>query len=96
MAGNAPRIFKATNRWGVPYLAVGVSALFSLLAYLSVGTDSSIVFNWLVDFTNCSGFGSCKITLQQSLVSSISPIPQHPSLRIESTANNRPIQGYAA
>ncbi|CEN61716.1 hypothetical protein ASPCAL08366 [Aspergillus calidoustus] len=58
MAGNAPRVFKVTNRWGVPYLAVGVSALFSLLAYLSVGTDSSIVFNWLVDFTNCSGFGS--------------------------------------
>ncbi|KAL4985902.1 amino acid permease/ SLC12A domain-containing protein [Aspergillus falconensis] len=39
MAGNAPRIFKATNRWGVPYVAVGTSALFSFLAYLSVGTD---------------------------------------------------------
>jgi amino acid transporter len=56
VSGNAPSIFKTCNRWGVPYLAVTASALFSLLAYLSVGTSSSIVFNWLINFTNTSGF----------------------------------------
>jgi amino acid transporter len=94
MAGNAPRIFKVTNRWGVPYLAVGVSALFSLLAYLSVGTDSSIVFNWLVDFTNCSGFGSCKAPFMVSL--SPSSLPPLPIPIQDPTTNNFPIQGSAA
>src|SRR5699024_2423013 len=54
VSGNAPSIFKTCNRWGVPYLAVLVSALFSALAYLSVGNSSSVVFNWLVNFTNTS------------------------------------------
>ena len=56
VSGNAPSIFKACNRWGVPYLAVLASSLFSALAYLSVGKSSSVVFNWLVNFTNTSGF----------------------------------------
>ncbi|KAJ5605296.1 Proline-specific permease [Penicillium lagena] len=56
MSGNAPSIFKACNRWGVPYYAVGASACFSALAYLSVGNSSSIVFNWFINFTNTSGF----------------------------------------
>ncbi|OJJ51801.1 hypothetical protein ASPZODRAFT_127935 [Penicilliopsis zonata CBS 506.65] len=56
MSGNAPSVFKTCNRWGVPYLAVAASAVFSLLAYLSVGNSSSTVFSWLVNFTNTSGF----------------------------------------
>ncbi|KAL1960090.1 hypothetical protein VTO42DRAFT_262 [Malbranchea cinnamomea] len=56
MAGNAPSIFKACNRYGLPYMAVGASALFSGLAYLSVANSSSTVFNWLVSLTNTSGF----------------------------------------
>ncbi|KAJ5929882.1 hypothetical protein N7454_006832 [Penicillium verhagenii] len=56
MSGNAPRIFKTCNRWGVPYYAVGASACFSALAYLTVGTSGSVVFNWFVNFTNTSGF----------------------------------------
>jgi amino acid transporter len=56
MSGNAPSIFKSCNRWGVPYYAVAVSSCFSALAYLSVGNSSSIVFNWLINFTNTSGF----------------------------------------
>ncbi|KAL5358611.1 amino acid permease/ SLC12A domain-containing protein [Aspergillus floccosus] len=56
VSGNAPSIFKACNRWGVPYLAVGVSALFSVLSYLAVGNGSYTVFNWLINFTNTSGF----------------------------------------
>lgn len=56
MSGNAPSVFKTCNRWGVPYYAVAASACFSALAYLSVGSSSSIVFNWFVNFTNTSGF----------------------------------------
>ncbi|KAB8236586.1 hypothetical protein ETB97_005367 [Aspergillus alliaceus] len=56
VSGNAPSIFKACNRWGVPYYAVGVSSLFLFLAYMSVGSGSNTVFNWLINFTNTSGF----------------------------------------
>lgn len=56
VSGNAPSIFKTCNSWGVPYYAVIASSLFSLLAYLSVSNSSSVVFNWLVNFTNASGF----------------------------------------
>ncbi|KAJ5557950.1 hypothetical protein N7535_009443 [Penicillium sp. DV-2018c] len=56
MSGNAPSVFKACNRWGVPYYAVSASACFSALAYLAVNNSSSIVFNWFVNFTNTSGF----------------------------------------
>ncbi|EED21643.1 glycogen branching enzyme GbeA, putative [Talaromyces stipitatus ATCC 10500] len=56
MSGNAPSVIKTCNRWGVPWIAVSCSAMFSLLAYLSVGTSSSVVFNWFVNFTNTSGF----------------------------------------
>ncbi|BCR92067.1 proline permease PrnB [Aspergillus chevalieri] len=56
VSGNAPKVFKTCNRRGVPYYAVGASSLFAGLAYLSVGSSSSVVFNWLVNFTNTSGF----------------------------------------
>ena len=56
MSGDAPRLFRTCNRRGVPYYAVGASSLFGCLAYLSVGSSSSIVFNWLINFTNTSGF----------------------------------------
>lgn len=56
VAGNAPSIFKSCNRYGLPYVAVGTSALFSALAYLSVSNNSGVVFNWLVSFTNESAF----------------------------------------
>ncbi|BCS17019.1 hypothetical protein ALUC_81226A [Aspergillus luchuensis] len=35
VSGNAPSIFKSCNRWGVPYFAVAISSLFSLLAYMA-------------------------------------------------------------
>ena len=56
VAGNAPRIFKRCNRYGLPYMAVIASSLFSALAYLSVANNSAVVFNWLVSLTNTSGF----------------------------------------
>ncbi|KAI0469854.1 histidine permease [Xylariaceae sp. FL0804] len=56
LTGHAPSWFKACTRSGVPYRAVAVSSLFTLLAYLNVGTSSSVVFNWFVNLTNTSGF----------------------------------------
>ncbi|KAL4734834.1 amino acid permease/ SLC12A domain-containing protein [Aspergillus similis] len=56
VSGNAPSIFKTCNRFGVPWLAVTVSALFALLSYLAVSSGSYTVFNWLINFTNTSGF----------------------------------------
>ncbi|GAD99023.1 proline permease PrnB [Paecilomyces variotii No. 5] len=56
VANHAPSIFKTCNRWGLPYVAVATSSLFSGLAYLSLGTSSSVVFNWFVSLTNTCGF----------------------------------------
>ncbi|KAF9630709.1 AAT family amino acid transporter [Lasiodiplodia theobromae] len=56
VAGSAPRVFARCNRWGVPYVAIGTSAAFSLLSYLNVSSSSAVVFNWLVNLTNTSGF----------------------------------------
>lgn len=56
VAGNAPAIFKRCNKNGVPYYAVLASAAFSPLAYLSVGDESAVVFNWLVSILNTAGF----------------------------------------
>ncbi|KAL4786524.1 amino acid permease/ SLC12A domain-containing protein [Aspergillus varians] len=56
VSGDAPSLFKSCNRFGVPYIAVTVSALFSLLSYLAVSSGSYTVFNWFINFTNTSGF----------------------------------------
>lgn len=53
--GNAPRVFKTCNRWGVPWVAVAVSSLFSGLAYLNVASSGAVVFNWFVNLTNTWG-----------------------------------------
>lgn len=56
VAGNAPRIFKTCNKQGVPYIAVGVSATFGLLAYMNLSNSSSVVFSWFINLTNTSGY----------------------------------------
>lgn len=56
LSGNAPAIFKTCTKSGIPYYAVGASSLFALLAYLNVGSSSSVVFAWFVNLTNTSGF----------------------------------------
>lgn len=55
-AGHAPQVFQYRNRFGVPYVSVLASGLFSLFAYLSVATSSSAVFNWLMHFVTTSGY----------------------------------------
>lgn len=54
--GTAPAIFKRCTRSGVPYVAIGFSAVFSLLAFLNCSNSGAEVFNWLVNLVNCTGF----------------------------------------
>ena len=53
--GNAPAIFKRTDRRGVPIFALGLSALFALLAYMNVSDDSKVVFGYFVNLTTIFG-----------------------------------------
>lgn len=53
--GKAPRIFAKTNRWGIPYNALGVSVLFCLLAYMNVSAGSSKIFNYFVNVVSICG-----------------------------------------
>nr|RBQ83628.1 hypothetical protein FVER53263_12243 [Fusarium verticillioides] len=52
--GKAPRIL-TWERFGVPYLCVGVTTIFGLLVYLNVSNSGSEVFFWL---SNLSGVGA--------------------------------------
>lgn len=54
-SGSAPKIFLRTTRSGLPYVAFGICSCFALLAYMSVGTSSGIVFSWLSNFSATSG-----------------------------------------
>ncbi|KKZ67098.1 hypothetical protein EMCG_07208 [[Emmonsia] crescens] len=58
VAGNAPKIFTKTNRWGVPYFAVTSCTVISLLAYLSVSSSAGVVFNWFVNMINMAAYFS--------------------------------------
>ncbi|KAF9893828.1 hypothetical protein FE257_009998 [Aspergillus nanangensis] len=52
---HAPSMFKARNKYGVPYVSVIATALFSGFAYLSLAVSSSAVFNLLMYFITTSG-----------------------------------------
>ncbi|RMZ77933.1 hypothetical protein DV738_g4184, partial [Chaetothyriales sp. CBS 135597] len=53
--GYAPRIFRRTNKAGVPYMALGVSIAFSFLAYLNVAESSKQVFLYFVNLVTIFG-----------------------------------------
>lgn len=53
--GNAPKIFRRTNKDGVPLYALGASALFCLLAFMNVSDDSKTVFTYFVNLTTIFG-----------------------------------------
>ncbi|KAE8146210.1 amino acid permease/ SLC12A domain-containing protein [Aspergillus avenaceus] len=54
--GHGPRVFKLRNGYGVPYMAVMITALFSGFAFLSVAISSTVVFNLLMYFITTSGY----------------------------------------
>ncbi|KAF2095970.1 hypothetical protein NA57DRAFT_78743 [Rhizodiscina lignyota] len=56
VSGNAPSIFKACNRYGLPYMALIASSCFAALSYMAVSKGALVVFNWFVNLTNTSGF----------------------------------------
>ncbi|KAI9362010.1 amino acid permease [Zopfochytrium polystomum] len=57
-AGNAPKIFMKRTRNGHPYVAVGASACFGLLAFMTTSSGAGKVFNWLSNLTSVSGLFS--------------------------------------
>ncbi|RYO97248.1 hypothetical protein DL764_007348 [Monosporascus ibericus] len=53
--GSAPKIFRKTDNKGVPLYALGVSACFSLLAFMNVSDDSRKIFTYFVDMVTIFG-----------------------------------------
>ena len=47
LAGSAPSVIARTDRRGVPFVALGVSASFCCLAYMNVSEGSTTVFKYL-------------------------------------------------
>ncbi|KAI4599982.1 hypothetical protein KJ359_001083 [Pestalotiopsis sp. 9143b] len=53
--GDAPAIFRRTNKDGVPLYALGLSSCFCLLAFMNVSDDSKTVFSYFVNLTTIFG-----------------------------------------
>jgi len=53
--GHAPKIFKWTNKSGVPVPALLVSALFCCSAFMNAANDSATVFSYFVNLTTIFG-----------------------------------------
>ena len=54
--GHAHHFLKVRNRWGVPYVAVGVTGTFTLLAFISVRVSSSVATTYFLLFVNSCGY----------------------------------------
>lgn len=71
--GFAPRFFKKTTKGGVPYYAVGFTALFGLLGFLNVSNKGAEVFTWLLQISGVAGFitwcslNVCHLAFQRAL-----------------------------
>ena len=55
LRGQAPKILAKTDKRGVPYFALGSSAIFCLLAYMNVSSSSKEVFGYFVNLTTIFG-----------------------------------------
>ncbi|KAF2714424.1 dicarboxylic amino acid permease [Pleomassaria siparia CBS 279.74] len=53
--GHAPKIFRYTDKRGVPVVSLGFSSLFCLLALMNVGSDSKVVFGYFVNLVSMFG-----------------------------------------
>ncbi|KAL2259205.1 hypothetical protein VTK26DRAFT_7197 [Humicola hyalothermophila] len=53
--GQAPALFKKTNRHGIPYFAVAGTAVFGLLGFLNLSAEGGRVFNWLLNISGVAG-----------------------------------------
>ncbi|CAI7627896.1 unnamed protein product [Penicillium glandicola] len=52
--GHAPAVFKRINRFGIPYVAVALYAVFMALGYMSLSSSASTVFTWLQNLVSIS------------------------------------------
>lgn len=55
LKGQAPKFLAKTNKHGVPYYALGASALFCLLAFMNVSGNSKQVFGYFVNLVSIFG-----------------------------------------
>lgn len=53
--GSAPKFFARTNKYGIPYFALGFATCFCGLAYMSCADDSSSVFTYFVSCVSIFG-----------------------------------------
>ncbi|KAH6643679.1 dicarboxylic amino acid permease-like protein [Boeremia exigua] len=53
--GHAPKIFKWTDKRGVPVPALAISALFCCTAFMNAAKDSRVVFGYFVNLTTIFG-----------------------------------------
>lgn len=71
--GFAPRFMRKTSKGGVPYYAVGFTAMFGLLGFLNVSNAGADVFNWLLQISGVAGFitwcslNACHLAFQRAL-----------------------------
>lgn len=62
--GQAPKFLLKCSKKGVPYWCVGITAVFSLLTFLSLGTSANQVFLWFQNLTTIAQcFTWCSINL---------------------------------
>jgi len=54
--GQAPKWFRITNRFGVPWVAVLATWSIGLLAYLNVDSSGAEVFGWFMNISTISGY----------------------------------------
>lgn len=52
--GLAPAWTKRTNRFGTPYVAVGLCSLLGLLGFLNLSQSGTVVFTWLLNISSTS------------------------------------------
>lgn len=55
LKGQAPAFLAKTDKRGVPYFALGLSALIACIAYLNVAEDSKDVFSYFVNLVSILG-----------------------------------------
>lgn len=54
--GFAPAIIAQTTQKGVPYIAVAITSVFGLLAFLNESDSGGRVFTWLMNISSIAGF----------------------------------------
>ena len=53
--GQAPSIFRLTDKHGTPYVAVAVTSVFGLLGFLNLSSDGGKVFTWFLNISGVAG-----------------------------------------